>query len=43
MNDKERIQKALEKIDALIKMKDKYNEIAYSMRDLKEIKEILES
>ena len=43
LTDKEKIEKALEKIDALIKMKDKYNEIAYSMRDLKEIKEILES
>jgi len=42
MNDKEKIEKALEKIDAFIKMKVKYDEIGYSMRDLKEIKEILE-
>jgi len=42
MNDKEKIEKALEKIDKFINMKDKYDEIAYSMRDLKEIKEILE-
>ena len=42
MNDKEKIKKAMEKIDAFINMKSKYNEIAYSMRDLKEIKEILE-
>ncbi len=42
MNDKEKIEKAMEKIDAFINMKSKYNEIAYSMRDLKEIKEILE-
>ena len=43
MNDKEKIEKALVKIDKFIKMKDKYDEIGYSMRDLKEIKEILES
>ena len=43
MNDREKIEKALEKIDKFINMKDKYEEIAYSMRDLKEIKEILES
>ena len=43
MNDKEKIETALEKIDKFIKMKDKYDEIGYSMRDLKEIKEILES
>ena len=43
MNDKEKIEKTLEKIDKFIKMKDKYDEIGYSMRDLKEIKEILES
>jgi len=43
MNDKEKIEKALEKIDKFINMKDKYEEIGYSMRDLKEIKEILES
>ena len=43
MNDREKIEKALEKIDKFIKMKDKYDEIVYSMRDLKEIKEILES
>jgi hypothetical protein len=43
LTDKEKIEKALGKIDALIKMKDKYEEIGYSMRDLKEIKEILES
>jgi len=43
MNDREKIEKALEKIDKFIKMKDKYKEIGYSMRDLKEIKEILES
>ena len=42
MNDREKIEKALEKIDKFINMKDKYEEIAYSMRDLKEIKEILE-
>ncbi len=42
MNDKEKIEKAMEKIDAFIKMKVKYDEIGYSMRDLKEIKEILE-
>ena len=42
MNDKEKIEKALENIDKFINMKDKYEEIAYSMRDLKEIKEILE-
>jgi len=42
MNDREKIEKALEKIDKFIKMKDKYDEIGYSMRDLKEIKEILE-
>ena len=43
MNDREKIEKALDKIDKFIKMKDKYDEIGYSMRDLKEIKEILES
>ena len=43
MNDREKIEKALEKIDKFFKMKDKYDEIGYSMRDLKEIKEILES
>jgi len=43
MNDREKIEKALGKIDKFIKMKDKYDEIGYSMRDLKEIKEILES
>ena len=43
MNDREKIEKALEKIDKFIKMKDKYDEIGYSMRDLKEIKENLES
>ena len=43
MNDREKIENALEKIDKFIKMKDKYDEIGYSMRDLKEIKEILES
>jgi|TARA_B100001971_G_C17675869_1_gene279846 hypothetical protein len=43
LTDKEKIEKALEKIDAFIKMKVKYDEIGYSMRDLKEIKEILES
>ena len=42
MDDEEIIEKALEKIDKFIKMKDKYDEIGYSMRDLKEIKEILE-
>ena len=42
LTDKEKIEKALEKIDKFINMKDKYEEIAYSMRDLKEIKEILE-
>ena len=43
LTDKEKIEKALDKIDKFIKVKDKYNEIGYSMRDLKEIKEILES
>jgi hypothetical protein len=43
LTDKEKIEKALEKIDVFIKMKVKYDEIGYSMRDLKEIKEILES
>ena len=42
LTDKEKIEEALEKIDKLIKMKDKYEEIGYSMRDLKELKEILE-
>ena len=42
LTDKEKIEEALEKIDKLIKMKHKYEEIGYSMRDLKEIKEILE-
>ena len=40
--DKEKIEKALEAIDELIRIKEKYTKQEGTILDLKEIKEILE-
>ena len=43
MDDKEKIEEALEKIDELIRFNAKYNKPDYINIDLKELKEILEA
>ena len=42
LTDKEKIKESLEAIDELIRFNVKYNKPDASIRDLKEIKEILE-
>lgn len=42
MNDKEKIKEALEAIDELIRIKEKYTKQEATIGDLKQIKRILE-